>query len=132
MLARPQRLTDSRSFSRVRQQGRACNHALLVVVSRPTGAPETRVGFAVGKRVGHAVMRNTIKRRLREATRAILPRIVPGHDVLVIARPALATVSFEELSTALEMTLRRARLLQAVRREAVALPQQEVPALGET
>ncbi len=86
----------------------------------------TRVGFAVSKRVGHAVVRNTVKRRLREATRSLLPHIVGGHDVVVIARPGLAAVPFGELHAALELTLRRARLLQTARKESVAQPQNEL------
>ncbi len=117
MLARSRRLSDARGFARVRRQGRACNHALLVVVSTPTGvstadqeAP-TRVGFSVSKRVGGAVVRNLVKRRLRAVVAGLLPNLSPNYDIVIIARPALADASFQDLAVALSSTLRRARLL---------------------
>ena len=115
MLAHPQRLTDPRGFARVRQQGRACNHTLLVVASVPNGESGTRVGFSVSKRVGGAVVRNLVKRRLRAVIQTLLPSLARGHDIVVIARPSLAPASFDTLSQALEATLRRARLLTGAR-----------------
>jgi ribonuclease P protein component len=114
MLPRPQRLTDPRGFARVRQHGRACNHSLLVVTSTPNGGATTRVGFSVSKRVGSAVVRNLVKRRLREAIRPLLPMMSPGLDIVIIARPEAATVPFAALSAALDATLRRARLLRSL------------------
>ena len=111
MLARPRRLTASRSFALVRQQGRTCHDALLTVTSRRRDEPITRIGFVVSRRVGGAVVRNTVKRRLRMATRALLPDLLPGYDIVVVARPVLAATSYINLDGALRGTLRRARLL---------------------
>lgn len=71
----------------------------------------TRVGFTVSKRVGKAHVRNLVRRRLREATRACLPDIAPGFDVVIISRPALAAQPFTALAAALAQQLRHARLL---------------------
>jgi ribonuclease P protein component len=57
-------------------------------------------------------VRNTVKRRLRAAVRALLPGIVRGYDVVIIARPTAAAVPFVELAQAVETTLQRARLLR--------------------
>ena len=71
------------------------------------------MGLAVGKKVGTAVTRNRVKRRLRAAARARLPRMRPGHDVVLIARPDTAGAPFDELCGALDLLLERAGLLRA-------------------
>ena len=54
----------------------------------PDGAPVTRVGYTVTKKIGNAVRRNRIKRRFRAAARAVVPaHAAPGHDYVLIARP---------------------------------------------
>ncbi len=83
-------------------------HRLLTLRSRPNGREQCRVGFAVGRPVGGAVVRNRVKRRLREIVRA-LP-LARGHDIVVAARPASRTASFEELHDALASCARRAGL----------------------
>ena len=71
------------------------------------GEGATRCGFVVSKRVGPAVIRNRVKRRLRAAARAMLPRLRPGRDLAFRARPAAATATLGELRAAMdELTLR--------------------------
>ena len=54
----------------------------------PEGEP--RLGLAVPRSVGSAVVRNKVKRLLREAWRDLLPRVPTGHDYVLVARPGLA------------------------------------------
>jgi ribonuclease P protein component len=74
----------------------------------------TRVGFAVGKRVGKAHVRNRVKRLLREAVRLYLPRIRPGFDVVIISRPPLAGKRFDAVTEVLQRQLDRAQLLKCL------------------
>ena len=91
------------------RHGRRARHRLLHVAVRPNGLPQNRYGYAVGKRVGGAVIRNRTRRRLREALRT-LP-LATGYDILIVAHPPAADVSFGELHTALTSTLRRTSVL---------------------
>ena len=69
------------------------------------------MGFAVGRRVGNAVVRNRVKRRLREHLRQ---RILPENwDIVVAARPAAAGATYRELGQAMDELLSRAGLLAA-------------------
>ena len=91
------------------EQGRAQSHRLLVVRVLPNDQLITRFGFVTGKHVGGAVIRNTVKRRLREAARDLPVRT--GFDVVIGARKAAADVPFCELRRALEGALSRSGVL---------------------
>ncbi|MBI4340568.1 MAG: ribonuclease P protein component [Chloroflexi bacterium] len=93
----------------MRNSGRGWTSPLLVLRVHPNGLDVTRTGFSVGRRVGGAVVRNKVKRRLREIVRQ-LP-VKAGWDVVFIARPASAGAPFLQLGEAATDLLTRARLL---------------------
>ena len=122
------RLTRSEDFKRVRRSGKSYAHPLVVLIVQPrdqrsspadqrSGAPgamdqsHVRVGVAAGRTVGTAVYRNRAKRLLREAMRSVIPNIAPGLDLILIARPRLASASLEETRQALLTLLQRAQIL---------------------
>lgn len=120
---RGQRLRSPRDFERVRRRGRHISGALLSLTyarretrekepDPATNAP-TRVGFSVSKRVGGAVERNRVKRRLRESVRRRLAALAPGWDVIITARSGAAQAEYAALDTALTEALTRARLWQS-------------------
>ncbi|MBI4311700.1 MAG: ribonuclease P protein component [Chloroflexi bacterium] len=95
-LPRERRLRRPADFQAVRNSGRSWSSALLVIRIRQNGLGVTRLGFSVSKRVGKAVARNKVKRRLREYIRQT--RLQPGWDIVVIARPATVQASYERLA----------------------------------
>ena len=107
------RLTRSEDFKRVRRSGKSYAHPLVVLIVEMHEKPHTKVGVAAGRTVGTAVVRNRSKRLLREAMRTLLPHITSHADLLLIARPALASATLEETRQALFALLGRAKLLLA-------------------
>jgi len=105
------RLTRSEDFKRVRRDGKSYAHPLVVLIVQNCDEPRVRVGVAAGKSVGTAVIRNRAKRLLREAMRTLLPNIASGSDLVLIARPALASASLAEIQTAVFNLLQRAKIL---------------------
>jgi ribonuclease P protein component len=85
------RLSRSRDFDAVYRHGRSTSTRFLVLYwfDRDAEAGEPRLGLAVPKAAGNAVVRNRIKRQLRELWRARLGRIPTGRDYVLIARPGL-------------------------------------------
>ena len=114
MVKREQRLRTPAEFRRARDQApRGWPNRLLVLYAAPNDLQHARVGITVSSRVGKAVVRNKVKRRLREALRARFERLLPGVDVLILARPASAQATWDELNRALDGLLARAGATRA-------------------
>jgi len=75
----------------------------------PNGLSQTRCGYSVSKRVGKAVIRNRVKRLLKEITR--LAPLNPGWDMVLIARSAAAESKHADLLRAVSELLDKAKIL---------------------
>ena len=82
---------------------------LVVLKVLPSGLELSRYGIVVSRRVGNAVVRNRVKRLLREILRQM--PLKPGWDVVFIARPQAAKASFADLKNLILSLLTRAQLL---------------------
>ena len=81
---------------------------VLLARDRADGDPQVRVGFTVTKKVGNAVVRNRMKRRMRELARAALPAAGrPGHDYVMIGRTGGIERDFALLAAELDKALAR-------------------------
>jgi len=99
MLSRP------RDFAAIQGAGSTRTHALLSARFLRTDRETTRFGLSTGRRLGGAVIRNRVRRRIREVLRVMAPSFQPGWDVLIIARPAIVDADHDALVGALERTL---------------------------
>lgn len=108
-MRREQRLTARSQWEELWRSGRTWSNDLLVLRARPSQADPSRVGFSVGRRLGGAVVRNRVRRRLKEAVRH-LP-LKPGWDLALVARAPSVQTGFVGLREAAEHLLRRARIL---------------------
>lgn len=111
------RLTRSEDFKRVRRFGKSYAHPLVVLIVQKSDQPRVRVGVAAGRTVGTAVIRNRAKRLLREAIRTMIPDIVSGLDLILIARATLATASLQDARQAVQNLLQRAQITTPINNE---------------
>lgn len=92
-MQRRNRLSRSRDFDAVYRHGRSVSTRFLVLYRferEDDSEGEARLGIAVPKKIGGAVTRNRIKRRLREVWRELLPDIPRGADYVLLVRAPLA------------------------------------------
>jgi ribonuclease P protein component len=106
------RIRANERFQEIRQQGDAYHDGLLVLCVLANGLPYSRFGFSVSNRIGGAVVRNRIKRRLREAIRLRMEEIKPGWDIVFIAKHPIRRADYHQMDAACARLLRRAHLLR--------------------
>lgn len=88
--------------------GRRIHGANLVVVHLANELGTPRFGFAVSRKVGNAVVRNRVKRRLRDVVRRRRSSL-GGVDMVVIARPSAAAVGYDVLAAEIDAAVARIR-----------------------
>jgi ribonuclease P protein component len=106
-------LKRSAEFERVRRDGQTVRGGLLMLGAlRLKEATAFRVGFVTSRRIGGAVVRNRVRRRLREVVRRNQSALVDGVWLVVIARPEAAKVDFGALEKEWRRLAQRAGLLR--------------------
>ncbi len=107
-MQRAYRLRKNKQFQYVYRRGKSSASRELVLLHARN--PRLQVGFSVSRKVGKSVVRNRIKRKLREQFRLLLPRLKPGFYV-VVAREGAAKADSKALGAALLQLARRQGLL---------------------
>lgn len=106
------RLKLRSEFQRVREQGRTLRGALLLLGFRESEEERFfRAGFVTPKHIGNAVVRNRVRRRLREIVRRHQHEIVPGFWLVLVARPKAARASSAALEDEWLRLAKRASIL---------------------
>jgi len=104
-------LRSTADFKQVQLQSRSRSHPLLLLRYRRNDLERTRYGISTGRKVGPAVVRNAVRRRLRAILRSIDPMMARGWDVLIVARSESAAARQVDLEAALRLLLRGAGLI---------------------
>lgn len=84
-------------FQRLYRKGSRSAMPTLALYSRPNGSKENRLGLTTGAKLGHAVVRNKLRRRLRAIYRIHESRFKAGFDIVVVCRGASVTASYQRL-----------------------------------
>ena len=94
-------LKSNRAFQRLYRKGKSAVCPCLALFVRESRRPYSRLGLTVGVKLGKAVVRNRVRRRLREAYRIHEGRFRPGLDLVVVARVRAAYAPYRELERSL-------------------------------
>ena len=100
-------LTTDRAFQRVRHKGKPGRTALLTLRWVPQRRQEVNIGIVVSRKVGKAVIRNKIRRRLREAARHM---DWPAMQAMIVVTPEAASASYADLVKALRVAASKSGL----------------------
>lgn len=95
-------LKENAVFRRLYYKGASAGNRYLVVYCRRNGLDKNRLGLTVSTKLGHAVVRNRMRRRLREIYRADEGSLLHGYDIVIVARSAAIEAEFSKLCRAFE------------------------------
>ncbi|MFW6287248.1 MAG: ribonuclease P protein component [bacterium] len=105
------RLRKSKEFGRVYNRGKSLATYNLVLYYFPNKSNINRVGFSISKKIGNAVVRNKIKRRLREIIR-LKENVKTGYDIIVIARKPVVKLDYKGMERDINKLFDRANLIK--------------------
>jgi len=113
MLIKRNRLCKKKDFERVFKKGKGLKEDFLILKMAKNNLSQSRFGFIVGTKISKkAVLRNKLKRRLRELVRGKIEKIKKGFDIVFITQPGLENRDFWELEEILNKIFNRAKLLK--------------------
>ena len=94
-------------FRRLYRKGQSAANGYLVLYCRKNGSRQNRIGLTVSAKLGHAVVRNRVRRRIREIFRLSQGKMKQGYDCIVVARTRAAHADYWELKRAFEKTCKK-------------------------
>ncbi|WP_207941870.1 ribonuclease P protein component [Enterococcus sp. DIV2402] len=105
------RVKKEKEFQKVFQTGQSFANRKFVVYVLPKDQPHFRVGISVGKKIGNAVARNAVKRKIRASIFDMKDMINPNLDFIVIARPSVSNLSSQEVYSNLLHVFKLAKII---------------------
>lgn len=104
-------LKKNKEFNFVYRKGspRSAGHLVCIVAKSRYGG--VRAGFSVSKKVGKSVVRNKVRRRLKEAFREILPQTGGNYCVVFVARTSIETVAYKQIKNEMRLLLKKQGLI---------------------
>ena len=99
-------------FRRIYARGKSYVSPLVVVYALKNRTKNVRVGITTSKKVGNAVQRNRSRRVIREAFRALAPRVRPGFDLVLVARTRAISAPWPKLTAAFDKACRQLKLME--------------------
>ena len=104
------KLSKTSEFKKVFSEGRRIEGKNLIIFVLKNDYDFNRLGIIVKKEIGKAVVRNKIKRRLKETSRLLNKKLLPGYDIIVMAKNNVREASYFELCYDLEGLLYKEKL----------------------
>ena len=103
---------ENYEFRRIYRKGKSLVSPQMVLYWQKNRQGQSRLGITVSTKLGHAVVRNRCRRRLREVYRLETPRLRQGYDIILVARTRTATAPWPELQRQFRRLCRKLDLLE--------------------
>ena len=101
-------LKKNREFKKVYSTGKSCATAHLVLYTKPNYFEDNRYGFSISRKIGKAVIRNKLRRRLKEILRLHDTEMKKGYDLIFIARKSVVKLEYNKLERDVLSLLKKA------------------------
>lgn len=104
-------IKSNRDFQRLYRRGRSAVSPTLVIYWQKNREGASRLGITTGTKLGHAVVRNRVRRQLREIYRLNRDKLVPGRDIVIVARVRAVSAGYHVMERDFLRTARKLGLL---------------------
>ncbi|MBS4534948.1 ribonuclease P protein component [Clostridium sp. D2Q-14] len=104
------KLRNNRDFSKVYDKGKSIANKYLVMFYIENELDYNRVGFSTTKKLGNAVIRNRVKRLIKESYRLNNDKLINGYDIIFLARVRANNASYKEIEKSIINLLKRSKL----------------------
>ena len=104
-MKREYRLSNSKTFNYLYKRGKQAFTRQFILIYSESKYPTLKVGVVASKKVGKAVVRNSVRRHLREAMGSLIPQIKNQYNIVIVAKPSIVELSHQELIAALHKCL---------------------------
>lgn len=111
-------LRRKKEFRYTYRAGKSCGGRLLSLVYAKNRGGRPKIGFSVSKKIGNAVVRNRVKRRMREAITPLIPFVKDGVNLIFVARDVILEAPFLTIRDGMRAQLLRAGLITAENEDA--------------
>ena len=105
-------LRRKKEFRYTYRAGKSCGGKYVALVYAKSRSTSAKIGFSVSKKIGNAVVRNRVKRRMREAITPLIPAIKGGMNLIFIARDSIIDAPFLNIREGMLSQLQRAGLIR--------------------
>jgi ribonuclease P protein component len=106
------RLRKNEDFKKVYKYGKNYYNRNLIMYIMKNELEDTRIGFTVSKKIGNSVVRNRVKRRIKEIVRKNLKSIKEGYDIILIPKKNVSEINHKELENAIFHIFKLANVLK--------------------
>lgn len=106
------RLRNNFHFKKVYNRGKSYGNRLVVMYANKNGMNYNRVGFSVTKKIGNSVVRNKVRRRMKESYRLNCNKIKDGYDLIFLPKVAANKADYREIESAMLHLLKISHLLK--------------------
>ena len=111
MLTKTLRMKRNTQFSYVFKKGQVFKSKNLMLIVAPKKFRQSKIGLVVTKKIGKSVVRNHVKRLIRESIREHLALISPSLDLIIVARQGVESASFQEINKTILELLKKSNAL---------------------
>lgn len=105
-------LNENKLFKRLYYQGKSVAGQNIILYYMPGLKNKNRLGITISKKLGHAVIRNRVKRQIKEAYRLLEVRFITGFDIVIVARKAILNSNFHKIEHELQQLAKKAGIMQ--------------------
>lgn len=112
MLKKKYRIRKRKDFRKIYKKGESVAGKYLVLYKFQSGTNNVRFGYSISKKIGRAIIRNKLKRRLSEICRLYRNNFKEGNDIIFIARKRINEIGFKELNEEVKLLAKKANLFK--------------------